>query len=75
MTFAHIVIGVMVAFVILGMLAGKRVPEAPSDVTDDAIRGLAKAGQKIQAIKWYRSLHGVGLKEAKEAVETMVDEA
>jgi ribosomal protein L7/L12 len=30
---------------------------------------LARAGQKIEAIKKYRELTGVGLKEAKDAVE------
>ena len=28
-------------------------------------------GHKIEAIKVYRALHGVGLKEAKEAVEQL----
>ena len=31
--------------------------------------GLMRAGQKIQAVKLYRERHGVGLKEAKDAVE------
>ena len=30
---------------------------------------LLQAGQQIQAIKLYRELTGVGLKEAKDAVE------
>ncbi|MFC0431609.1 50S ribosomal protein L7/L12 [Kutzneria buriramensis] len=30
---------------------------------------LARAGRKIEAIKRYRELTGVGLKEAKDAVE------
>ena len=34
----------------------------------------ARNGRKIQAIKWYRSLYGVGLKDAKEAVERMLKE-
>jgi len=32
---------------------------------------LLRAGQKIEAIKLYRQISGVGLKEAKEAVEAM----
>ena len=35
----------------------------------DAVRELAKAGQKIQAIKLHRDETGAGLKEAKDAVE------
>jgi ribosomal protein L7/L12 len=30
---------------------------------------LLRAGQKIEAIKAYRALHGVGLKEAKDAID------
>ncbi len=32
------------------------------------------AGKKIEAIKKYREMHGVGLKDAKEAVEALADE-
>ncbi|WP_158616683.1 ribosomal protein L7/L12 [Corallococcus sp. CA054B] len=34
---------------------------------------LIQAGQTINAIKLYRELYGVGLKEAKDAVEAMRD--
>lgn len=40
-------------------------------LTDDEIRKTLLRGDKIQAIKMYRELHGVGLAEAKEAVEAM----
>lgn len=40
--------------------------------TDEDFRKLLAAGQKIPAIKLYRQRYGVGLKEAKEAVERMV---
>ncbi len=36
-----------------------------------AIAELARAGKKIEAIKQYRALTGLGLKEAKDAVEQM----
>ncbi|TQV86031.1 hypothetical protein FLL46_18875 [Aliikangiella coralliicola] len=42
-----------------------------SNVTDQDVIDALKQGQKIQAIKYYRTIHGVGLKEAKEAVEAM----
>lgn len=35
------------------------------------VRAYLRAGKKIQAIKVYRELTGVGLKEAKDAVERM----
>ena len=41
----------------------------PPDLSDAQIYDLARNGKKLQAVKYYRQLHGVGLKEAKEAVE------
>jgi ribosomal protein L7/L12 len=38
----------------------------------DALQSLLQSGNKLQAIKLYRQSHGVGLKEAKEAVEALV---
>jgi hypothetical protein len=38
------------------------------------VRSFIKAGNKIGAIKLYREITGVGLAEAKEAVEKMVAE-
>ncbi|MBN2129116.1 MAG: hypothetical protein JW741_06445 [Sedimentisphaerales bacterium] len=38
----------------------------PEGATDDDIRALAQRGKKIHAIKWYRDLHGVDLREAVE---------
>lgn len=35
------------------------------------VRSLAASGRKIDAIKLYRELMGVGLKEAKGAVDAM----
>jgi hypothetical protein len=35
------------------------------------VRSLVRSGKKIPAIKVYRELTGVGLKEAKDAVERM----
>ena len=39
--------------------------------TDEDVRRLAQAGEKITAIKIYRQIHHGGLKEAKEAVEKL----
>jgi len=38
----------------------------PADIVD-----LVRAGNKIEAIKRYRELTGVGLKEAKDAIDEM----
>lgn len=37
----------------------------------EAIREALLSGNKIHAIKIYRSIYGVGLKQAKEAVDAM----
>ncbi len=39
--------------------------------TDDGVRDLLRMQKKVAAIKLYRQLHGVGLKEAKDAVDRM----
>ena len=35
------------------------------------VRAIARAGNKIEAIKLFRSLTGLGLRESKDAVEAM----
>ncbi|OZG71785.1 hypothetical protein BTA51_19335 [Hahella sp. CCB-MM4] len=79
-----VTIGIIVVAVILVLVAiksrGKEggtinsIPVPPADqATDEDIRKLAGSGKKIQAIKLYREKYGVGLKEAKEAVEALVE--
>ena len=43
----------------------------PNQGVNSEVRELMKAGQKIQAIKLYREQTGVGLKEAKDYVESL----
>ena len=45
-------------------------PEAGKEKEEDVLP-LLKSGEKIMAIRCYRSLHKVGLKEAKDAVELL----
>jgi ribosomal protein L7/L12 len=44
---------------------------AASGISDDEIIDLLSAGKKIEAIKRYREATGLGLKEAKDAVEAI----
>jgi hypothetical protein len=44
---------------------------SPSPDKMSEVRSLMKAGNKIAAIKVYREITGVGLAEAKQAVESM----
>ena len=43
--------------------------QGPDLAVDQDVVLLARSGRKIEAIKRYRELTGVGLKEAKDAVE------
>jgi ribosomal protein L7/L12 len=45
-------------------------PEEGKAKEDDVLR-LLQAGEKIMAIRCYREIHNVGLKEAKDAVEAL----
>lgn len=63
------VVGALVAMLFV-VWSRSRVPgEVPPTMAE--VRRLHAAGRKIEAIKIYRNLHGVGLKEAKEAVERL----
>jgi ribosomal protein L7/L12 len=48
-------------------------PEEGAASEADVLR-LLKCGEKIMAIRCYREIHKVGLKEAKEAVEQLETE-
>ena len=47
------------------------VPAAPTASTDFDLLPLLREGRKIEAIKLYRERTGVGLKEAKDAVDAL----
>lgn len=68
----------LVVFLILSLVsqggAGLNLADRPPEnITDKYILDIAQKGRKIEAIKLYRSLHGVGLKEAKDAVEDWLE--
>ena len=52
------------------VVGGKVAPPAPPG-TDAEVAALIAQDQKIAAIKLYREIHDVGLKEAKDAVDAM----
>jgi ribosomal protein L7/L12 len=68
-------IAVVAAIVIVLVVLLRPQPGRPSPridgrtATDADVRRLIGVDRKIEAIKLYRQLHGVGLKNAKEAVE------
>lgn len=71
------IVGIVVGF-ILAKVTGKRddkrivwsEPIDPAKI-DPSVLSLIQSGQKIQAIKAYRKLYKVDLKEAKDAVDTL----
>ena len=73
----HIIVGVIVLIVVLRLATGSGVDKArrsgvypPHGAGSDAdVERLVRDGQKILAIKLYRELHGVGLKDSKEVVD------
>ncbi|MDA1195521.1 MAG: hypothetical protein O2894_10105 [Planctomycetota bacterium] len=55
------------------------IPTMPFDaygrhlpMPDEAVRTLAHGGRKVEAVKLYREQHGLGLKEAVDAVDTLL---
>jgi len=54
-------------------LRAKPTYASPGPLTDDSVRELVLLGRKIEAIKAYRTLHGVDLKDAKHAVERLAE--
>ena len=53
----------------LGVDSAEFTPQEPPET--GAIREMVLSGRKINAIKLYRELYGVGLREAKDAVDAM----
>ncbi|HJZ48507.1 MAG TPA: ribosomal protein L7/L12 [Roseiflexaceae bacterium] len=52
-------------------LPGVRAEPPSGEVSLAEVHALALQGQKIEAIKRYRELTGVGLKEAKDYVDRL----
>lgn len=73
------VLALLVVVGVIVVLAGKRggevitlrPPQAGQPPPGETPEQLLRTGRKIEAIKRYRELTGVGLKEAKDAVEAM----
>ena len=70
-TLAIIAMVLFAVIVIMMFSAQGGSPPDPASITDDMIANSLRSGRKIEAIRYYRIRYGVGLKEAKEAVERM----
>jgi len=68
------VLAALAVFVVLVVLARRSSESASAsfvDLKNASVEELIAAGRKIEAIKLHRAQTGVGLKEAKHAVEEM----
>lgn len=67
-----LVLGVVLALALLRRHSEvATVPATGSPAQATTVESVLAAGRKIEAIKLYRQEHGVGLREAKEAVEEL----
>lgn len=77
MTLIYIAVTVVVILIALSALKPRSSTKTIStikDITDEDILEQVKQGNKIEAIKLYRELHKVGLKEAKDAIDAIARE-
>ncbi|MDH5327980.1 MAG: ribosomal protein L7/L12 [Gammaproteobacteria bacterium] len=72
MNFIEIVllfVAVSVVVTVITLIVNRK--SVPGIESDSDVLAILNAGDKIKAIKAYRQLHGVGLKEAKQSLEKM----
>jgi ribosomal protein L7/L12 len=74
-------VAAIVAVAVLGLLSrrgerpdSKHTRSGGAPLPPPDIDALLRTGRKIEAIKRYRSLHGVDLKHAKDAIEARARE-
>ena len=65
----------LIVLIVGKIVVGANIEAPPANLCDDDIINVAKEGKKIQAVKWYRTLHACSLKDAKEAVEKFIRES
>jgi ribosomal protein L7/L12 len=71
MSLMYLFSGAFLILIIAVFILRNEIPGPHKGVTDKEILALAKSGEQLKAIKWYRTLHKCSLKEAKSAVERM----
>lgn len=61
---------VAITLVVILFSKAKNIPDESSATHDDILEAI-QSGHKVRAIKYYRSVYGVGLAEAKKSVEEL----
>jgi ribosomal protein L7/L12 len=67
----YLLLAGVVITAVVAVVYGALRPRPPAGLTDADIRAELRKGNRLEAIRWYRTLHRVGLKTAKEAVEKL----
>ncbi len=70
MSYEYLISAIVALLIVVLLFKGKKTP-ALSQATDEDVIELVRAGNKVTAIKYYRSIHGVSLTDAKHAVDDM----
>jgi len=65
-------VGLIVALVAFVVIASALQPRPPDDLSEAHIRLALQQGDRLTAIRWYRVLHGVGLRRAKEGINALL---
>jgi len=68
---AVVLVGILALVLLLRRDGKVRMPAGASAGSADSVEAALASGRKIDAIKLYREHHGVGLREAKDAVENL----
>jgi hypothetical protein len=71
MTFFWIGAGVVVVFIVSALTFNQLQPPPPPNLSDEHIRRAFRQGNHLDAIRWYRILHGGSLKRAKSEVAAL----
>ena len=69
--FLYIMAGLTVPTAVLSVIVSARQPRPPDDLSETHIRQALQRGDRSTAIRWYRELHGVGVRRAAEAINAL----
>jgi ribosomal protein L7/L12 len=71
MTLGYILLVVIVIASAAAVVHAALRSPPPPGLTDADIRAELRKGNRLEAIRWYRTLYRVGLKRAKEGIEKL----